>query len=63
MGLHVTMKLMVQNPKAKVSITMLSTAALVIKVLKEPEHDRKKTKDIKHTRNISLHDVIEIVRS
>ncbi|KAH9315164.1 hypothetical protein KI387_023791, partial [Taxus chinensis] len=30
--------------------------------LKEPEHDRKKMKNIKHTGNISLDDVIEIVK-
>ena len=36
--------------------------ALVIKALKEPEHDRKKTKNIKHNGNISLDDVIEIAK-
>lgn len=41
---------------------MPSAAALVIKALKEPERDRKKTKNIKHTGNISLDDVIEIAR-
>lgn len=39
-----------------------SAAALVIKALKEPERDRKKVKNIKHTGNISLDDVIEIAR-
>ncbi|KAF9594842.1 hypothetical protein IFM89_034825 [Coptis chinensis] len=37
-------------------------AALVIKALKEPERDRKKTRNIKHTRNISIDDVIEIAK-
>ncbi|KAH9292799.1 hypothetical protein KI387_042017, partial [Taxus chinensis] len=35
---------------------------LVIKALKEPECDRKKMKNIKHTGNVSLDDVIEIVK-
>uniref|UniRef100_A0A3Q7GVZ6 Large ribosomal subunit protein uL11 C-terminal domain-containing protein n=1 Tax=Solanum lycopersicum TaxID=4081 RepID=A0A3Q7GVZ6_SOLLC len=37
-----------------------SAAALVIKALKEPERDRKKTKNTKHNRNITLEVVIEI---
>ena len=39
-----------------------SAAALVIKALKEPKPDRKKTKNIKHNSNISLDDVIEIAK-
>ncbi|KAK4356894.1 hypothetical protein RND71_022504 [Anisodus tanguticus] len=39
-----------------------SAAALVIKALKKPERDRKKTKNIKHNGNISLDDVIEIAK-
>nr|GEW25151.1 60S ribosomal protein L12 [Tanacetum cinerariifolium] len=35
---------------------------LVIKALKEPERDRKKVKNIKHSGNISLDDVIEIAK-
>ena len=54
-------KLTVQNHQAKVSVVP-SAAALVIKVLKESEHDRKKTKNIKHNSNISLDDVIEIAK-
>ncbi|XP_072957132.1 large ribosomal subunit protein uL11x-like [Typha angustifolia] len=60
-GLRVTVKLTVQNRQAKVSVVP-SAAALVIKALKEPERDRKKTKNIKHNGNISLDDVIEIAR-
>ncbi|CAN1811779.1 60S ribosomal protein L12-3, partial [Linum perenne] len=58
-GLHVTVKLTVQNRQAKVTVVP-SAAALVIKALKEPERDRKKVKNIKHNGNISLDDVIEI---
>ncbi|KAL0426403.1 UNVERIFIED_CONTAM: 60S ribosomal protein L12 [Sesamum latifolium] len=46
---------------AKVTVVP-SAAALVIKALKEPERDRKKTKNIKHNGNISLDDVIEIAK-
>ncbi|KAL7170159.1 hypothetical protein ACSBR2_035088 [Camellia fascicularis] len=60
-GLRVTVKLIVQNRQAKVSVVP-SAAALVIKALKEPERDRKKTKNIKHTGNISLDDMIEIAK-
>ncbi|KAL7170150.1 hypothetical protein ACSBR2_035079 [Camellia fascicularis] len=60
-GLRVTVKLTVQNRQAKVSV-VTSAAALVIKALKEPERDRKKTKNIKHTSNISIDDVIEIAK-
>lgn len=61
-GLRVTVKLTVQNRQAKVAVVP-SAAALVIKALKEPERDRKKTKNIKHNGNISLDDVIELWRS
>ncbi|XP_042404699.1 60S ribosomal protein L12-1-like [Zingiber officinale] len=60
-GLPVTVKLTVQNRQAKVTVVPF-TAALIIKALKEPERDCKKTKNIKHNGNISLDDVIEIVR-
>ncbi|MCY5962169.1 hypothetical protein OV760_27720, partial [Salmonella enterica subsp. enterica serovar 1,4,[5],12:i:-] len=46
---------------AKVSVVP-SAAALVLKALKEPERDRKKTKNIKHNGNISLEDVSESAR-
>ena len=60
-GLRVTIKLMVQNHQAKVSVVP-SAATLVIKVLKELECDRKKTKNIKHNGNISIDDVIETAK-
>jgi large subunit ribosomal protein L12e len=59
--LRMTVKMMVQNHQAKV-LMVPSAAALVIKALKEPELDRKKTKNIKHIENISLDDVIEIAK-
>jgi len=42
-GLRVTCKLIVQNRQAKVEVVP-SAASLVIKALKEPSRDRKKTK-------------------
>ncbi|KAL0009069.1 hypothetical protein SO802_010571 [Lithocarpus litseifolius] len=60
-GLHITIKLTIQNRQAKVSMVP-SAAVLVIKALKEPEHDLKRTKNIKHNGNISLDDVIEIAK-
>ncbi|XP_050248726.1 60S ribosomal protein L12-like [Quercus robur] len=60
-GLCMMVKLTVQNCQAKVSVVP-STVALVIKALKEPECDRKKTKNIKHNGNISLDDVVEIAK-
>lgn len=60
-GLRVTVKLTVQNRQAKIAVVP-SAAALVIKALKEPERDRKKTKNIKHSGSITFDDVIEIAR-
>lgn len=39
-----------------------SASSLVIKALKEPPRDRKKEKNIKHNKSISLEEVIEIAR-
>ncbi|KAK6645925.1 hypothetical protein PHAVU_L002159 [Phaseolus vulgaris] len=60
-GLHMMMKLTVQNHQAKVTVVR-SAVALVINALKEPERDRKKNKNVKHNGNITLNDVIEIAR-
>jgi len=60
-GLRVTCKLSVQNRIAKVSV-IPSAAALVIKALKEPVRDRKKEKNIKHSGNLEMEQIIEIAR-
>merc|ERR1712157_241158 len=60
-GLKVTCKLEVQNRQAKISV-MPSSAALIIKALKEPPRDRKKVKHIEHSGNIDLDEIIEIAR-
>ncbi|KAG0139868.1 hypothetical protein CROQUDRAFT_665910 [Cronartium quercuum f. sp. fusiforme G11] len=60
-GLRVTVQLTIQNRQATVSVVP-SASSLVIKALKEPPRDRKKEKNIKHTGNITLDEVIEIAR-
>merc|ERR1711988_768177 len=60
-GLRVTCKLTVQNRVAKVAVVP-SASALVIKALKEPPRDRKKVKNVKHSGNITMDDVIEVAR-
>jgi large subunit ribosomal protein L12e len=56
-GLRVTVKLTIQNRQAAVSVVP-SASSLVIKALKEPPRDRKKEKNIKHTKSIPLDDII-----
>jgi len=53
--------LTIQNRQAAVSVVP-SASSLVIKALKEPPRDRKKEKNIKHSGNITLDEVIEIAR-
>lgn len=60
-GLKVTVKLVVQNRQAVVSVVP-SAAVLVIKALKEPPRDRKKVKNVKHNGNLSLDDVKNIAK-
>jgi large subunit ribosomal protein L12e len=40
-----------------------SASSLVIKALKEPPRDRKKEKNIKHTKSIPLDEIINIART
>jgi large subunit ribosomal protein L12e len=40
-----------------------SASSLVIKALKEPPRDRKKEKNIKHTKSIPLDEIIDIART
>eukprot|EP00741_Cyanophora_paradoxa_P008559 tig00001339_g8284.t1 len=60
-GLRVTCQLSVQNRQATISV-IPSAAALIIKALKEPERDRKKVKNIKHSGNLTLDDVIGVAK-
>ncbi|KAH8700633.1 60S ribosomal protein L12 [Talaromyces proteolyticus] len=61
-GLRVTVKLTIQNRQAAVSVVP-SASSLVIKALKEPPRDRKKEKNIKHTKSIPLDEIIDIART
>lgn len=61
-GLKVTVKLTVQNRQAKIEVVP-SAASLVIRALKEPPRDRKKQKNIKHSGNITMDQVIDIART
>ncbi|KAL6715813.1 60S ribosomal protein L12 [Lecanora helva] len=61
-GLRVTVKLTIQNRQAAVSVVP-SASSLVIKALKEPPRDRKKEKNIKHTKSIPMDEIINIART
>ncbi|KAL8943124.1 MAG: hypothetical protein Q9216_001254 [Gyalolechia sp. 2 TL-2023] len=61
-GLRVTVKLTIQNRQAAVSVVP-SASSLVIKALKEPPRDRKKEKNIKHTKSIPLDEIVSIART
>ena len=56
-----TVRLTIQNRQAAVSVVP-SASSLVIKALKEPPRDRKKEKNIKHTKSIPFDEIVEIAR-
>merc|ERR1712123_402886 len=56
------MGLRIQNRQATVSVVP-SAAALIIKALKEPPRDRKKVKNIKHSGDITMDDIIAAART
>ena len=41
---------------------MPNAAPLILKALKEPPRDRKKTKDVKHNGNLKMDDVLAIAK-
>jgi large subunit ribosomal protein L12e len=57
----VTVKLTIQNRQAQVSVVP-SASSLIIRALKEPPRDRKKEKNIKHSKSIPMDEIIEIAR-
>lgn len=57
-----TVKLTIQNRQAAVSVVP-TASSLIIKALKEPPRDRKKEKNIKHSKSVSLDEIIEIART
>jgi len=60
-GLRITCKLVIQNRAAKVEVVP-SAASLIIKALKEPARDRKKTKNVKHDGNLSFDEIVAVAR-
>ncbi|KAG7366580.1 50S ribosomal protein L11P [Nitzschia inconspicua] len=60
-GLNVTVKLTVVNRQATVSLVP-SSSSLVMKALNEPYRDRKKVKNVKHSGNLTLDQVIDIAK-
>jgi len=61
-GLRITVRLTIQNRQAQVTVVP-SASSLVIRALAEPYRDRKKEKNIKHSGNITLDQVVEIART
>ncbi|UYV61394.1 RPL12 [Cordylochernes scorpioides] len=61
-GLKITVKLIIQNRQATIEVVP-SASSLIIKALKEPPRDRKKQKNIKHSGNITMDDIVEIART
>jgi len=57
----VTVKLTIQNRQAQVSVVP-SASSLIIRALKEPPRDRKKEKNIKHSKSIPMDEIIDIAR-
>jgi len=61
-GIRCTVKLTIKNRQAQIEVVP-TTAALLIKALAEPERDRKKEKNIKHSGNISLDQIYDVARA
>jgi large subunit ribosomal protein L12e len=55
-------KLTIQNRQAAVSVVP-TASSLIIRALKEPPRDRKKEKNIKHNKSVSLEEIIDIART
>lgn len=60
-GIKVTVQLRIQNRQAVASVVP-SASSLVITALKEAPRDRKKVKNVKHSGNVSLEEIIDIAR-
>ena len=60
-GIRITVRLTIQNRMAKVDVEPNATS-LVIKELKEPIRDRKKTKNILHSGNLTKEQLFSVCR-
>ena len=61
-GLKIQIEVAVQNRQCTVKV-LPSAAPLILRALKEPARDRKKTKNVVHNGNIKIDDVIEIAKT
>ena len=61
-GIKVTVKLSVVNRVATPTV-IPTAAAMILKELKEPPRDRKKVKNVSHSGNITLDNLIKVARA
>jgi large subunit ribosomal protein L12e len=61
-GIRITAKLTIKNRQATAEVVP-NAASLIIKELKEPLRDRKKTKNIKHNGNITTDQILQVART
>ncbi|KAK7808215.1 hypothetical protein U0070_016940 [Myodes glareolus] len=59
--LRITVKVTIQNRQAQTEVVP-SASALIIKAHKEPPRDRKKQENIKHSRNTTFDEIINIAQ-
>ena len=60
-GIKIYIEIMVQNRQATVSI-MPTAAPLILKALKEPPRDRKKTKNVVHNGKLNMEQIFAIAK-
>ena len=60
-GIKIYIEIMVQNRQATVSI-MPTAAPLILKALKEPPRDRKKTKNVVHNGKLNMENIFAIAK-
>ena len=60
-GLKVEVEIRIQNKQSTVTV-MPTAAPLILKALKEPARDRKKTKNVVHNGKLKISDVIGIAK-
>ena len=60
-GLKVEVEIRIQNKQSTVTV-MPTAAPLILKALKEPARDRKKTKNVVHNGKLKISDIIGIAK-
>jgi len=61
-GIRVTVKLIIKNRQAQIEVVP-TAASLIVRALAEPERDRKKEKNIKHSGSITMEQLLEVARA